>query len=201
MSEKLSKDLIQDRICQMIYRAETFIKWAVLLFNLYEKESEKYKDNLEKMNEYNKDAITSCMVLHHVLYFQEAVLVLNTLFEKKSKPSEISFSYYFLNLEKSELGLKFDNIRKEYDKTNLAKVRNVLIAHKKIEVIGDPEIGFFNPFNEDIVEEANLIVFKLKTLVRDYFKGASYNFFESLYRPAFEAFYNNCEKYLNKLIL
>lgn len=201
MSKKLPKNLIQDRICQMIYRAETFIKWAVLLFNLYEKESEKYKNNLEKLNKYYTDPTISCMVLHHVLYFQEAILILRTLFEKKNKPSEISFSYYFENIEKNELEIKFDELRKEYKETNLPKVVNILFAHKQIDSVGDPEIGFLNPLNKDIVEKANSVIFKLKELVGNYFEYASNNFFESLYKPAFEVFYNNCEKYLDKLVL
>jgi len=201
MDKKLSKKLMQDRICQLIYRAETFLKWAILLFDLYEKESEKYKDNLEKLNEYYTDAITCCMVLHHVLYFQEAILILKTLFENKSKPSEISFSYYLKNIEGDEIKIKYEEIKKEYIESDLAKIRDILFAHKQIDVVGDPITGFLNPINRDIVKKANSIIFKLKELVGGYFEYASNNLFESLYKPAFEVFYNNCEKYLDKLIL
>jgi len=201
MDKKLSKDQIQDRICQMIYRSETFLKWAILLFNLYEKESEKYKSNPEKLNKYYTDAMTSCLVLHHVLYIQEAILVLDTLFEKRNKPKEISFKYYFKNVEKSDLNKKFDDIREKYNEANLESVRNEIFAHKQIDVAGDPEIGFLNPLNKNIVEKANLIVLKLKELVREYFQCTSYNFFERLNNPAFEKFYNICEKYFDKSIL
>ena len=200
MDIKLSKNLVQDRICQMIYRAETFLKWTILLFNLYETGSEKYKNKIEKLNNFYNKPATQCIVLHHVLYFQEVILALNTLFEKKNKPSEISFCYYFKNIEKSELEKDIEILRKKYFNPELVKIRNKIFAHKQIDMVGDPVIGFINPVNTEIVEKTNLIIKKLKEIAGNNFNCAANNYFEGLYKQAFDVVYKTCEKYLTKEI-
>ncbi|OPL12916.1 MAG: hypothetical protein AVO38_14325 [delta proteobacterium ML8_D] len=37
MDIRLSKNLVQDKICQMIYRAETFLHWSSRLFDMHKK--------------------------------------------------------------------------------------------------------------------------------------------------------------------
>ena len=98
MPKNISKKIIQARICEMIFRAETFLNWAKKLYILYEKGREKHIKDVKKLNEFYGKPVTSSIVLHHVLYFQEAILILNTLFEKRRRPTEISFCYYFTEL-------------------------------------------------------------------------------------------------------
>ena len=79
----MTKIEIQEKICELIYRAKTFLKWSDQLLNLYEKKWDSLQNNdIKQMKFYNKP-IAKCIILHNVLYFQEAVICLHTLFEKK----------------------------------------------------------------------------------------------------------------------
>ena len=198
MSKKnISKEKIQDRICQMIYRAETFSKWSDELYVLYEKKREKYRKNIKKLNEFYGKPVTVSIVLHHVLYFQEVILILNTLFERKRKPSEISFCYYFENTQKSDFEKRIEKISEKYDKSSLKKIRNTIFAHKQIDKVGDPITGFLNPLNKRFVKKAYSIICELKELIHKNFSCASNNYFEDLYGPAFNTLYESFKSQLN----
>ena len=105
---------IQDRICQLIHRAETFLKQSQQLLDIYDKSSDKCKESANKeckLYNYHK---TKCIILHQVLYFQEVVIILNTLFENKKHPTEMSFSYYFTKSKNKDLKNEINKIRDEY---------------------------------------------------------------------------------------
>ncbi len=185
----------------MIYTAEIFTKWANNLYELCDKESKKYEDDLMKLNRYYNDNMVSCLVLHHILYIQEAILVLNTLFEKQREPKEISFSYYFRNIEKSELEKQFDILRIKYNKTKIPRMRNVLFAHKQIDIVGDPEVRYLNRINKDVIKKIDSIIKNLKELAERNFNCASANFIEDLYEKSFDIFYKTCKNYIEKLTI
>jgi len=201
MSKNLSKEEIQDiqdRICELIYRAESFLKWSNQLLSIYEKERDSLQNHIKKQYKFYKNPITKCIILHQVLYFQEAVIDLHTLFERKGRPTEISFKYYFTNTEKSNLVKEIDKIRKEYKTAHLDKFRNRLFAHKQVDAAGDPFTGFFNPIKKEHIEKACLIVDKLRSLTNRYFNCASNNYFEGYYKPGFEILYKTCETAFKK---
>jgi hypothetical protein len=198
MSKNLSKKEIQDRICQLIYRAETFLNWSNLLLNVYEKEWDSLQNSVTKQMKFYNKPIAKCIILHNVLYFQEAAICLHTLLESKKQPTEISFGYYFANAENSELKKKINDIRNEYRATRLDKFRNQLIAHKQADSAGDPLTGFLNPVKKEHVEKACSIVNKLKSLTDINFNCAANNYFEDFYSSGFEVLYKLCESTFKK---
>ncbi len=200
MSKTLSKEKIQERICQLIRRAEAFLKWSDQLLDLHEKERDSYQNSIKKLIKFDKSPISICIILHQVLYFQEAVIVLNTLLESKRQPTEISFSYYFANAEKNSLENEIDNIEKEFRAAYLRIFRNQFFAHKQADSSGDPVIGFLNPVKKEHVKKACSIVKKLRTLTKRNFNyvAAVDNDFEDLYKPGFEFLYRICEAKFKK---
>ncbi len=197
MAIPLSKKEIQDRICQLIYRAETFLNWSSLLLNLYKKEWNSTNNSITKQNNFINDPANSCVTLHQVLYFQEAIIVLHSLLENKKHPVEISFKYYFANAEKRSLKKEVDIIREEYKATNLDKFRNRLIAHKQADSIGDPLIGYLNPVKKEYVEKACSIVNKLKSVSSNSFSFPANNYFGDFYTPGFEVLFEACKSSLD----
>lgn len=200
MSITLSKENIQERICQLLRRAEAFLKWSNQLLDLHEKERDSHQNSIKKLIEFDKSPISICIILHHVLYFQEAVIVLNTLLESKKQPTEISFSYYLANAEKSCLEKDIDKIKIEYKKANLGKFRNKLMAHKQASSSGDPVTGFLNLVRKEHIKKACSIVKKLRTLTKRNFNSVAAvdNDFEDLYKPGFEFLYRICETKFKK---
>lgn len=197
----LSKINIQEKICELVYRAETFLKWSNKLLDLYIEERDRYKNYLKKLYRFDEKSITSCIIIHNVLYFQEAIIILNSLFESKSRPTEISFNYYFANnTEKNDLKKKIDEIRKEYRAAHLEMFRNKIIAHKQADIAGDPIVAFLNPIKGEHIENACSIVKNLRSFMSKFFNCSGNNYFESFYNPGFEFLYNFCEKNLRKKI-
>jgi len=141
---------------------------------------------------------TKCIILNQVLYFQEVVIILHTLFENKKHPIEMSFAYYFTKSENKDLKKEINKIRKEYFISYLDKFRNKLIAHKQADSAGDPFTGFLNPVKRIYVENSYSIVKKLRKLVIDNFDCAVNNYFKDYYNPGFEVLYKVCESALDK---
>ena len=194
----MAKIEIQEKICELIYRAETFLKWSNQLLNLYEKKwGSLQNSDIKQIKFYNKP-IAKCIILHNFLYFQEAAICLHTLFEKKRQPVEISFSYYFSNDAKDSLENKINDIRNEYPTAHLNRFRNQLIAHKQVSSAGDPITGFLNPIKKEHIEKASSIVDKLRSLTNINFNCPANNYFEDYYKPGFEIFYKTCETAFKK---
>jgi len=199
MTALLSKEDIQDRICQLVYRAETFLNWSNQLFDLYEKKRESFQDPIIRQKRFVNKPIVNCIILHNVLYFQEAVICLRTLFEERRPPVEISFSYYFFNFENNNLENKINDIRNEYRTVHLNKFINKLIAHKQADLAGEPIVGFLNPIKKEHIEKASSIVKNLRNLTNVNFNCPANNYFENFYNPGFEIFYKTCESEFKKI--
>ena len=91
---------------------------------------------------------------------------------------------------------EIDDIREEYEATNLDKFRNRLIAHKQADSIGDPLIGYLNPVKRGYVDKACLIVKKIKSASSDILGLPANNFFRDFYNPSFEVLYKACKSSL-----
>jgi len=136
------------------------------LLDIYDKSSDKCKESANKeckLYNYHK---TKCIILHQVLYFQEVVIILNTLFENKKHPTEMSFSYYFTKSKNKDLKNEINKIRDEYRTFYLNKFRNKLISHKQTDSAGDPIAGFLNLVKRVYIEKVYSIIEKLKISYR-----------------------------------
>ena len=196
----MSRKEIQDKICQLIFRAETFLKWSKQLLDIYKDGWDNCKNSPENQYKFYNTPNTKCIILHQILYFQEAVIILNTLFEAKKHPTEISFTYYFANNKENNLKKKFNEIKEEYRVTNLAVFRHKLIAHKQANSVGDPLTGFLNPVKKEYIEKACSIIEKLRRLVINNFNCAVNNYFGDYYNSGFEVLYKICESVSGKRI-
>lgn len=192
----MSKKQIQDRICQLVYRAETFSQWSSKLLDVYENVLNNCKNSSENQYKFYNNPNTKCIIIHQVLYFQEAIIILHTLFETKYPPTELSFSYYFSKNKNKNLEKDINNIREEYLASHLNQFRNKLIAHKQANSAGDPITGFLNPVKRVYIEKVYSIIEKLKRLVMDNFDCAVNNYFWGYYNPGFEVLYRVCKSTL-----
>jgi hypothetical protein len=182
----------QDKICQLIFRAETFLKWSTKLLDIYENRRDKSKSFTDKEYKFYNYPETKCIILHQVLYFQEVVIILHTLLENKKHPTEMSFAYYFTKSKNKDLEKEINDIRDEYRTSYLDKFRNKLIAHKQAESAGDPLAGFLNPVKRVYIEKACSIIERLRILVIDNFDCAVNNYFGDYYNSGFEVLYKIC---------
>lgn len=203
MYKKITKSDLQDRICELVYRTETFLKWSRCLLELYEKEKNYYDNPLEKQIKFYDNRVTKTLVLHQILYFQEVILILDTLLEKESSPEEISFKYYFKyfkneieNSEREDMEEEIKNIRSDYENKTLEQVRNKIFAHKNVNVTGNPAVGFLNPVRKEYIKKTEKVLEKIKELVHNKFDCPFNNYFEQNYKESFIFFYELCEKIL-----
>ena len=183
MSSKISKIELEDKILQLIYRAEAFLKWAENIRIFYNKN--KPRKLVEKQKYINNDLV-KYLILQHNLYFSEAVLNLNTLLKLTRgvlRSKELSFEYYFYkNSNKSEFEKGVDKIREKYKKSNLDKVRDKIIAHKDIKNIGDPITHFMNLISNKLFNSAKSILEDLEQISLGNFKDPiCNNYFESYF--------------------
>ncbi len=202
MNREVSIKKIEDKIFEMIYRAETFLRWTQDFFILYEEGGKENSQDALKLNEFYSSPNTMCIVLHHILYFQEATLILNTLLEKKRgsrEPTEISFSFYLSKVKIEEFEEKINKVINKYDKSNLRLIRNRIFAHKQFDSSGDPITGFLNPVKKEIVAEAYSTINELKYLTIKYFSHSSNNYFKDFYNPAFNVIYKTLESNMNRV--
>lgn len=191
--EDKKKDIriMQDRISQLIYRAEVFLDYSEKLVDLYEK----CKKNKIDMND---PAIVS-LKLHHILYLNEVVLILASIFEsKRNKPQEVSFSSYCDLLTKYKISSEINNLCNFYWKSIIPKIRNRIIAHKQMDSIGDPCAGFINCYSSKVTKATRDLFNKTKKYVNENFDVAANNYLEDFYGPGFDFYYLSLKKSLSK---
>lgn len=203
VNRNISKNDFERKICELINRAETFIQWAEKLLSLYDRIKKIKCSPIEKCNLLS-NRICQSIVLHHVLYFQEVVLLLETIFEKKNSPEEISFKFYMKNYLTNKEGLKsfyskYSIVEKKYKKLPLSNFRNRLFAHKNIESSGDPVAGFLNPAENMYVENIKGIIKEIKTIPPGQFACSSNNYFKDFYEPGFEFLFSSFKDEIKKI--
>lgn len=161
----------EDRLNQLLDRAEMFLNWSKDLYVLYDKNFKKCVTTKEKMDFFsNKSA--RYLTLHNVTYFYEVALILNTLLKARGKDPELSFSNYFSEKEPTEFENEIAEIRKKYYDSKIGTIRNKIVAHKDINNIGDPLTHFMNPINTVFIDEASEIVTLLRKTTAKYFKDS-----------------------------
>jgi len=156
----------EDKILQLIKRAEMFLCFIT-------KRSVKY------------------LVLHNVLYFFEAALILNTLLKRSRKDSEMSFENYFTS-NSNDFEKQIEEVRKLYATSKIGIVRNKIIAHKDNKNIGDPLFHFMNRINKKLIDDASEIISKLLEITSKNFRDSECNnemksFFADSHNFAIEA--------------
>lgn len=191
--EDNNKDIkiMQDKISQLVYRAEVFLNYSEKLVDLYTKSRKKKVDM-------TSPAIVS-LKLHHILYFNEAVLVLASIFEsKRNKSQEVSFSSYCDLLIKEKIPTEINDLCNFYWKSMIPKIRNKIIAHKQKDSIGDPCAGFINCYSSKVTEDVRNLFDKTKKYVNGNFDVAANNYLEDFYGPGFDFYFNYLKNTLNE---
>lgn len=205
MNKQLSKEKMENKILQLVNEAEAFLKWSEKLLDLYEQENlkESYRENpMKQYSIFYKNPVTKLITLHQILYFQEVMLILKTLFEKTKPFKEISFEYYINNYGaqikgKQKLRQEFNKIRDKYDNSSLKKFRNHLFAHRDVKYGGDPDIDFLNPVERGHINSAFEVIKDLKKFTSDNNFSSPRNINTEEFSEPFDLFYNYC-KYMYK---
>ena len=149
----------EDRILQLIKRAEMFLSWSKELYELYDNK-QKECGNRQQKQDFIKKRSVKYLVLHNVLYFFEVALILNTLLKRGRIDSELSFENYFAS-DSNIFEKQIEEIRQLYIESKIGTVRNKIIAHKDNENIGDPISHFINRINKNFIYDADKIIKKL----------------------------------------
>jgi hypothetical protein len=171
---------LQDRIMELLFRAQTFSKWSHELYKLYDPTS---------------DSSRNLFIAMHVnLYFAEALICTHTLLfgNTEDKKEEISIGY--LNSKyKNKLNElppdenSFGDIRDEYVRMHLHNIRHKFFAHKDIVDLGDPVTGFLNRIEERHISNLENILTRIEKLLYQTLPDpVANNYFISFYQPAFD---------------
>lgn len=177
MERKITFNKLEDRIMELLFRAESFAHWSHELYKSY--------------NEQEASSQNAFITMHVNLYFAESLSCTHSLMYGDSK-NEISINYLF-NKYPNHLNItdqykdRFNEIKNEYANMNLNKIRHKILAHKDIQRVGDPVTGFLNRITEQHI-------LNLETILKDtsdYLYNVlpdppANNYFISLYEPAFE---------------
>lgn len=181
----------EDKVLQLIKRAEMFLCWSKKLYVLYEKEYKKCNGSKQKQN-FIKNRGVKFLVLHNVLYFFETALILNTLLKQNKKGDEISFDNYFALNNIKALEKEIGEVRQIYLKSEIGTIRNKIIAHKDNKNTGDPIFHFMNRININLINDADKIIKKLWKIAFKNFNDPIGNnemldFFDDSYQFTIEA--------------
>lgn len=177
---------LEDRIMELLFRAETFINWSHELCKLYEINT----DNSKKL----------FITMHINLYFAEALtcahslLFGNTINEKEELSIGYLYKKYGFKLKKA--GKPFKEIRDEYQQMRLHIIRHQFIAHKDLINIGDPVVGFLNHIKKKHITNLEKILIETKKHLYDILPDPSANnYFLSLYQPSFDYLTSSLDKW------
>lgn len=150
-----NKRIIQNRIEQLIFRADDFLKMSESLFYLYEKFYTIGKKNLKLLN---SDTFRF-LVLHQNLYFFEVLILFSTLFEEKKQPTELSYAKLFHELTKdSDYFKAIAKVKKQFRNSGFKEFRDQIIAHKDIKANGDPLTLGLNVISKENIKIARKII-------------------------------------------
>ena len=128
---------ILDQIQQILERGLFLAQYSKKYMALY------YRKELSATRPLYKSPHRTMRIVQHVLYAEDALLLLETLFSTDLRES----SFYSLLKEEhsNQKFLDFMQIKKQYIKTPLSDFRNKIVAHKDSGNVGDPLTVFFNP--------------------------------------------------------
>lgn len=176
----ISFNTLKERILELLFRAETFLKWTQTIYGYYRKGVD--------------DSQNKFITTHVNLYFAESLGCIHTLLfgYKSDGREEISLNYLYENYsnklktpsELVEYQETFDKIKETYKKARLDVIRNKIFAHKDLVNSGDPITGFLNRINKGHINNLQSILNKTKDhlymILPDH---TSNNYFESLHEP------------------
>lgn len=158
-------DTIQDRIEQLIFIADDFLKLTEDLGDFYTENRAEIKRSSLILH----SGELKTLVVHQKLYFSEALLILRTLFETSKQPRELSYELLLKQIQsKTQINLAYQEILKKYKKSALKEIRDQLFAHKDIRSTGDPANHYLNAINPDLVVRCREIVNDLLEFNRSY---------------------------------
>lgn len=160
-----------------------------LLFAEY---SKKYKDLYNQKKNLSKTKFTippdrGSIVILNILYTQESLLLLNTLFSTRRREASLNTLFKLL---KTKRGYKeFIKIQTDYLKTGFADFRNKIISHKDPDCVGEPVIAFLNPIKDECIDKIIEFYERLDALLNKYFDATDKHFFKTLYKESFDYLY------------
>lgn len=185
-----NQEKLLDQIQQLLERGLFFAEYSKRYKDLYDKKKSQKKD-------YKHSPNRTMICVQNGLYFNEALLNLETLFSREREDEdkeEISFRVLLKKEPKdSERYIEYEKIREEYFDSPLPLLRNKLIAHKDLNSTGDPMGGFLNPVDDKWLEKTKGFYSKLNDYLHNYFDVIENDSFEQLYKDSFDYLYKKLE--------
>lgn len=179
-----------DQIQQLLERGLFFAEYSKKYKDLYDKKKSQKKD-------YKHSPNRTMICVQNGLYFNEALLNLETLFSREREDEdkeEISFRVLLKGEPKeSERYLEYEKIREEYFDSPLPILRNKFIAHKDLNLTKDPMGGFLNPWRDKWPDKVIYFYSKLNDYLHNYFDVISNDTFEQFYGDSFDYLYKKLE--------
>lgn len=185
----MTKEILADRINQLINVSKQLLFWSVKLKELHDKN---IPTDPMKSNEYKTSEISMLLRFLHCTFYDDVISNLNTLTNKvQTDPNKKELSIYELiefetnqNI-KDEILTSAKNYRAKLEEINLHKWRNKLSDHKDIEKSGDPEIMYLNFIKEDILTFSIDLLNEIDSFVKNKYDVPYNNSFDSLYDNGF----------------
>jgi hypothetical protein len=176
---------LRDQIHQLVLVAETFSKYTEEISTYYDELKNKFG-----LAELRKTKLVYFLIMQQKLHFQEAILIMCTLFEKPGRKQEVSFeSYKKLSMERESLN-EINELSTEFYNSAFFSFRDKLLAHKDKELEINQAFSYWNPIEKRHIQEMRLYIDKIKIIFDKYWKDKiANNYFADIYDPGFDQFF------------
>ena len=181
------QEVLLDQIQQIIGRGLFFAQYSKKYRELYIQKgfSTTKKKSFDSPNR-------TMIVVQNVLYAQESMLCLKTLFSADTR--EACFNALLKRKKKTEVYNNYKEIEEEYYSTVLNTFRNKLVAHKDSKNVGDPFLGFLNPIEDQWLDDIIYFYDELSIYLHNHFECIENDIFDFYYKDSFDYLYKRLEK-------
>lgn len=198
----MTKEILADRIKQLINVTQELLLYAIKLRELHDKY---ISTSHIKSNQYKTSEIAMMIRFLHCSFYYDALLNLNTLLKPVqndyNKKEQSIFELIDLETDhsvKDELLKKSNFFKKILEDKNLHKWRHKFVGHKDIENAGDTEVMYLNFIKEDILQYSIALINDINSFIIKEYDVQYNNSFASLYSKSFNRMVYLFEKELMK---
>ncbi len=177
---------ITDQIQQILERWLFMARYSKKYKYLYNKKKEASRA------QYSKFANRTIIIMQNVLYAQESILCLKTLFSKNT--DEACFNALLKDKHTSNKYTEYKVLEDEYNSTTLNAFRDKIIAHKDSKNIGDPITAYFGPIEDKWLDKIIYFYEELNTFLHKNFDVIENDLFESWYKKSFNYLYKKLDQ-------
>lgn len=187
---QLNKEILLNRITQLIDITKGFLYYSKELKNLHDKF---LPEDIYEKDRYRKSEIPLMLRMLHNSFFFDALLNLNSILSKVQKDVNKKEQSIFELIElesdanqKNRLLQAAEKFSASLKEKNLDKWRHKLVGHKDINQAGDTDIMYLNFIIDDIHNHTAKLLDDIYIFINNNYDVISNTSFSSLYSNSFE---------------